>query len=377
MENRIKVLHILHELHPSGAEMMLYNAYPYWKQECDCTMMATGREPGPFAGAMEERGYRVVHVPTPGGGKAAKLTHLLRFRKYMKAHHYDVVHIHRESLSFEYALISRKTGSGNIVRTVHSTFGHQGVQRKLKSATRAMMRRRLHVTFAAISDGVAENERSVFQNPCDEIIYNWCDNRRFRYIPEEEKQNAKESAGLSEKLVLVTVGNCGDVKNHSLLLRALAQMKCRDRVFYYHIGYAPEETKKEEALAQELGISRLVSFAGSQDPMPYLKQADLYLMTSRYEGLSVAALEAVFTGMQVLLADVPGLGEFKDKGFKNVEYFLYTPDALADALDQKVKAWEAGMLHPDEASAKRAGELYDIEGQVRKYMAVYRRLAGK
>lgn len=377
MEDRIKVLHILHEIHPSGAEMMIRNAYPYWEQECDCTIMATGRERGPFAGAMEKRGYEVVHVPTPEGGKAAKLKHLFRFRKYMKSHHYDVVHIHRESLSAEYALICRRTGSRNIVRTVHSTFGHQGLQRKLKAASRAMMRRRLHVRFVAISDGVAANERKVFGNPCDEIIYNWCDNRRFRYVSAEEKQAAKEAAGLKDKMTLVTVGSCGEVKNHSLLLRAIAQMKFRDRIFYHHVGYAPQETENEQALAQEFGIGGLVSFAGIQDPMPYLRQADLYLMTSRYEGLSVAALEAVFTGMQVLLADVPGLGEFKDKGLYNVNYFSYTPEALAEALDQKVRDWEAGRLQPDETSAARAEELYDIERQVHKYTAVYRKLTEK
>ena len=64
MAEKIRVLHILHELHPSGAEMMICNAYPYWKETCDSTIMATGKNIGPFAGTLQETGYKIAFVPT-------------------------------------------------------------------------------------------------------------------------------------------------------------------------------------------------------------------------------------------------------------------------------------------------------------------------
>ena len=76
-DNKAKVLHILHELHPSGAEMMICNAYPYWKDECTCTIMATGKIKGPFADTLENTGYDIAYVPTKNGGKGAKMVHLL------------------------------------------------------------------------------------------------------------------------------------------------------------------------------------------------------------------------------------------------------------------------------------------------------------
>ena len=75
----MRVLHILHELYPSGAEMMIKNAYPYWKDETDGTIMATGNEEGPFAESLRQTGYEVVHVPTVGTGKKAKLKHFVKF----------------------------------------------------------------------------------------------------------------------------------------------------------------------------------------------------------------------------------------------------------------------------------------------------------
>lgn len=377
MSDKISVLHILHELHPSGAEMMIRNAYPYWNKTCESTVMATGRNIGPFADTLKETGYEIAYVPTRGAGKKAKIVHLLDFWKYMKKHHYDVVHIHRESLSFEYALIAKMTGSRHIVRTVHSTFAHAGLQRRLKSATRWLMKHMLGGQFIAISDGVAANEEKVFGNRCDETIYNWCNNDKFSFVSAEEKNEKKKENGLLDKLVLVTVGNCGHVKNHEVLLRALAQCSRKEEIGYLHVGYAKDETEKEEALAAELGIAEQVKFLGSTDPMPYLRQADVFLMTSIYEGLSIATLEAVFTGMRVLLAEVPGLVEFKDKGLCGVDYFASTPEQLAKKLEEYAVLFKKGELVPDEAQRRRATELYDCKIQVSKYVGVYQKLAGK
>jgi glycosyltransferase involved in cell wall biosynthesis len=383
----MKVLHILHELYPSGAEMMIKTAYPYWCGRTEGTVMATGNSIGPFADTLRETGYEVVHVPTVGEGKKAKLKHLWAFFKYMRKHHYDVVHIHRESLAFEYAVLCKLTGNKHICRTVHSTFAHTGKQRLMKAVTRNVMRRWMGVKFIAISDGVAANEKKVFGLSCNEVIYNWCSNSEFPFVPEIEKAIPKrERLGKIDKklqlisshvLTVVTVGTCADVKNHTLLLRAIAQMKHKEQMHYFHVGYAKDITEEEQRLAGVLGILKQVSFVGQTEPMPYLKMADVYLMTSKYEGLSIAALEAIFTGMPVLLADVRGLDEFKGKGLDNVDYFEATPEKLAHKLDEYVDRLCEHKLLPSEAQSRRAAELYDIGRQTEKYVAVYQSLAGQ
>ena len=371
MSEKMSVLHILHELHPSGAEMMIYNAYPYWKDVCNCSIMATGKIKGPFAGQLEQAGYETVWVPTEGTGKMSKVKHLISFWKYMRKHSYDIVHIHRESLAFEYALIAKITGSRHIVRTVHSTFAHTGIQRKIKAATRWIMRKPLRVSFVAISDGVAENEKQVFGNVCETTIYNWCNNQKFSFLSEQEKKQIKQEHQTTDKLVLVTVGNCGHVKNHELLLRAIVLMKEKDRILYRHVGYAKGETEREAQLAEKLGIQEQITFAGSTDPMPFLREADVFLMTSIYEGLSIATLEAIFTGMNVLLAEAPGLTEFQGKGLENVDYFTSTPEKLSEKLDAYVKEYDKGKIRPSRAQRLVAEQLYDCEHQVEKYVMLY------
>ena len=376
MSDKIKVLHILHELHPSGAEMMICNAWPYWKDTCESSVMATGKEKGPFADTLAETGYQIEWVPTRGSGKKAKIRHLIDFWNFMRVHQYDIVHIHRESLSFEYALIAKLTGSKNTVRTIHSTFAHTGIQRKIKAFTRHFMQKKLHTKFVAISDGVAANEKKVFGIECDEVIYNWCNNEKFHYVDETEKLSLKQAHHLEDRLVLVTVGNCGTVKNHTLLLQAIARMKQKDRIHYDHVGYGKGATEQEQKMVRALDIEDLVTFAGSTDPMPYLKEADIFLMTSLYEGLSIATLEAIFTGMNVLLADAPGLTEFRDKNLCNVDYFTSTPESLAAKLDDYVTLYQCHSLHPSQMQRNRAAELYDCRRQVGKYVLLYKNILG-
>jgi glycosyltransferase involved in cell wall biosynthesis len=175
-------------------------------------------------------------------------------------------------------------------------------------------------------------------------------------------------------LTLLTVGNCGDVKNHTLLIEAIAQMKHREDIHYIHVGYAQAETEKEMRLAKELGIASQIEFAGSCDPYPYLARADVFVMTSRYEGLSIATLEAIFTGIPVLLADVPGLDEFKGKGLENVFYYKPEINALANALDDMADRHATGDLHRSRAQSERAAELYDCRRQALKYLEVWKDL---
>ena len=374
MKDKIKVLHILHELHPSGAEMMICNAYPCWKETCESSVMATGKIRGPFADTLEQTGYQIEWVPTEGAGKKAKIGHLIAFWKFMRTHHYDIVHIHRESLSFEYALIARMTGSRNTVRTVHSTFAHTGIQRKIKAFTRHFMQKHLHTRFVAISDGVAANEKKVFGIDCDETIYNWCNNGKFQYIGEEEKLPLKQAHDTEGKLVLVTVGNCGTVKNHELLLNAIARMQQKEQIHYYHVGYGKGASEQEEKLSRSLEIDHLITFAGSTDPMPYLKEADVFLMTSLYEGLSIATLEAIVTGMHSLWANAPGLTEVRDKALENVAYFDSTPESLAAKLDEYAALYQSKALHPSREQCARATELYDCSRQVGKYVLLYKNI---
>ena len=59
-----RVLHILMELRPSGAEVMLRIAAPFWFTDANShSILATGQSEGPYADCLRATGFEVYHIP--------------------------------------------------------------------------------------------------------------------------------------------------------------------------------------------------------------------------------------------------------------------------------------------------------------------------
>jgi len=99
------------------------------------------------------------------------------------------------------------------------------------------------------------------------------------------------------------------------------------------LGEGPLEGQlKQQAAA--LGVTDAVSFAGFQtNPWPYVKHADLFVLSSRYEGLPNALLEALALGVPVVATDCPGgVREIQESAGQISLVPPESPSALADAM---------------------------------------------
>jgi glycosyltransferase involved in cell wall biosynthesis len=96
-------------------------------------------------------------------------------------------------------------------------------------------------------------------------------------------------------------------KDHTTLLRAFAQVRERqlstaDLVL---IGEGRDQAALEQ-LAQELGIRSFVHFLGfCSNPFPYIRQAEMLVLSSRYEGFGMVLGEAMALGTPVISTDCP------------------------------------------------------------------------
>ena len=107
---------------------------------------------------------------------------------------------------------------------------------------------------------------------------------------------------------LVTVGRLVPQKDHATLLAALGLIG-RDDWTLTIVGDGPLEGKLR-AQAATLGLADRVTFTGFSDPLPHLAAADLFILSSRWEGLPAVALEAIACGLPVVSTDcAPGLAE--------------------------------------------------------------------
>lgn len=113
--------------------------------------------------------------------------------------------------------------------------------------------------------------------------------------------------------MVLSVGEVNKNKNHKVGIEALA--KLRDKNTYYVIcGRGPlMEVHKE--LAQSLGVSDRVVLTGYRtDGADFYKMADVFLFPSFREGLPVAVMEAMASGLPVVATRIRGSSDLVQQG---------------------------------------------------------------
>lgn len=114
---------------------------------------------------------------------------------------------------------------------------------------------------------------------------------------------------------------------------------------------------KLEALAAESPASTRIRFTGQvADPTPYLRDADLFVMSSEYEGLSNAFVEALFSGCRAITTPAGGgMADFmRDLGaadciIDDANFASDLPRAVSHALSKTEAQWAPVFRRLDEA----------------------------
>ena len=157
---------------------------------------------------------------------------------------------------------------------------------------------------------------------------------KFREL-DMDRQAKRESLGYGEKdFLLLTVAEMTPNKNHITILKALSLLKDQEefRSMHYLICGRGEMWASLEESARELGVSDHVNFLGYRADAPELYQAsDLFLFVTLREGLSVALMEAMSSGMPIVCARIRGNTDLIDDGISGV-FSENTPEAVAEHI---------------------------------------------
>lgn len=137
---------------------------------------------------------------------------------------------------------------------------------------------------------------------------------------------------------ILTVGALKPVKNHSLLLRAFAAT-ARPAARLMLLGCGDGEADLR-SLAAELRIADRVIFAGFySDPTPFYHTANLFVLSSDYEGFGNVIVEALSCGLPVVSTDCPsGPAEILQNGQFGRLVPTGDAEALARAMDEALSS---------------------------------------
>lgn len=172
---------------------------------------------------------------------------------------------------------------------------------------------------------------------------------------------------------LLSVGRLVEQKGHDLLLRAFAEL--RDRHADWSLTILGEGRRRQEleALSHDLKIAERVKLPGRvSNPDQFLRQADIFIMASRYEGFPMALGEAMACGLPVIATDCPtGPREMIRNGVDGVLVPNEDVAALASAMDRLMG--DEALRHNLGSRASEITERFGLEKAMRMWEEVLER----
>ena len=220
---------------------------------------------------------------------------------------YDVIHVHQLGW---HAALAVETGRmlGKPV-VVHPQSYRSDEQRDVTRSpiVRFALASSRHANCIVVSsDEVAKNLVSAgFPADKIELIANGVDSERFKPLANAKLVKPRELSSRPDAKIVLYVGRLDPLKGLDTLLRAWPSVvQAHANVVLVLVGVGPFESRLR-TMAHDLGIADTIIFAGrQQDAVPYYQAADIFVLPSQTEGLSVALLEAMSTGLAVITTPV-------------------------------------------------------------------------
>lgn len=331
----IHVAMISHGYYPliGGAERQLAAVSPAL-QDINVKVSVITRRFDDLAPFETINGVDVYRVPIPGPKPTASLSFTYYGLKQIKALQPDIVHAHELFSATTTAISAKRRHGMPIVVTAHRSGPIGDVQRLQQ---KLFGHRRL-ATFAKEVDQFVTISREIDEElmgigvPQENLTFvpNAVNTDRFQPPAPEQKAALREQFDIpKEAPVAIFVGRLAPEKRVNYLVDAWRAVQAiHPQAVLLILGIGPEEA----SLKQRAGTG--VRFLGSiDDVVPYLQAADLFVLPSVAEGLSVAMLEAMSTGLTAMVTAVGGAPETITHGENG---WLLTPDEAQEVEDSLI-----------------------------------------
>jgi len=361
----MKIAHIIETPGTGGAESVLVDIATRLPPEFTSIgiMMCeswTGAE-------LAKRGIPVTVMPLR---KSFDLGWPLRFAKFLREHQIDAVQSH-EFTANAYATAGARLAGVPIVCTIHGkNYWPHALYRR--AAYRWVARNSR--AFVAVSADLAQFTAETLGIPSARVtvLRNGIDTDRFARDPAQRSRVRAEFGAKDSQTVLLACGELSEVKGHEWLIRAAPEIIARYPNVLVAIAGDGALRARLESLAAELGMAAHVRFLGFRRDVPaLLSAADVFVMPSLSEGLPLAILEAMASGVPIVATRVGGMPQLIQTGQTG---WLVAPSDAQDLARGILSAVE------DEPARRRvtaaAHELcvrdYALENTVKAYAALYR-----
>lgn len=272
------------------------------------------------------------------------------------------IHAHHFGVLLTVLPAALAAGCRNVVYTEHSSY-LLSRRRRLRLAVRVLARFVRKMT--CVSSTLAEYSKNELRVPAHKLVavYNGIDIERFRPGPRRQRS--------SGRLVIGAVGRLVEEKDYDNLLRSLALLRDRGVAFAARIVGEGPLYQQLRALSQSLDLDACVTFCGRRgDVAELLRELDVYVLSSRHEGMPLAVLEAMATGVPVVCTAAGAITEVLADGRNGLIVPTGDPAALANAL-ARLAAEPSLAARLADAALADVRRSYSIRGAMVRYSDIF------
>jgi glycosyltransferase involved in cell wall biosynthesis len=367
--DRVRVLWLIKGLGPGGTETLLAAAAVARNTEhFDYSVAYLVPEKTALVPTLQAAGVRVTCFDARGPGD---LRWARRLRRHLTEQPVDIVHAHSPLVAGVARIVARalpRRVRPVTVSTEHNIWAaYAAPTRLLNAATYS-----LDQAHFAVSEEVRRSMPDWWGRRTETAVHGIAVDEVRTHQHHRARMRAELGVAPDECLA-VTIANYRRHKDYATLFAAARVV--RDRhvpVRFAAIGQGPlaDEVLAEHARSGLGEDFRLLGYR--PDALDVLTAADLFVLSSRQEGLPVALMEALVLGLPVVATAVGGIPEGVSDG---VEGLLVSPGSPRDLADAIAKVATDTTLRARMAeSAAQRGKQFDVTRVVRRYEERYRDL---
>lgn len=162
------------------------------------------------------------------------------------------------------------------------------------------------------------------------------DVNRCQDITVNSEEKHKELGIPVKAFIVVSVGELNSNKNHEVIIKAIEKLK-NPQIHYVICGKGSLE-QHLIALSENLGISEQVHLVGyRKDVIEIVKASDIFAFPSNREGLGMAALEAMASGLPLLTSNIHGINDYSINGVTGFNYKPTDVGGFAEGIETLYK----------------------------------------
>lgn len=281
-----------------------------------------------------------------------------QYRQLVKQYQPDIVHAHMVHANIFVRLNRIGCPVPRLICTAHNSNEGGKIRMLAYKYTNYLSDFNTNVSQEAVQAFI---EKGAFTKSNAHCIYNGIDLAKFIY---QELQN------ISSTISLLAIGRLNEQKDYPNLLNALSLVIQQCPNVHLQIVGEGELLIDINALIEQLQLADYVTLLGRRDDVPMLmRQADYFILPSKYEGFGLVVAEAMASGTFVIATDCGGVKEVM--GGTGLLIPPQNASTLANAIIDAIQISEDEKLVNNQQALKYVQDNFDLNKIIDQWEKIY------